>query len=154
MHLLGLNRGLGGLKVIASMTDAEVTLEYLCDQVWIVGSPETVARKIAGAVTDLDVGRFDLIYSSGSQPASARMHAVELYGTKVIPMVRDLLAEGTALVPGMYRLIFDTQRYFEAQSLRGFYPHVIVVFEATPGEVHYHVPLLLGPFGYTTYRGS
>ncbi|MEV4604362.1 LLM class flavin-dependent oxidoreductase [Amycolatopsis sp. NPDC049253] len=59
-----------------------------------IGSPETVARKIAGAVKDLDVGRFDLIYSSGSQPASARMHAVELYGTKVIPMVRDLLAEG------------------------------------------------------------
>ncbi|WP_326565236.1 LLM class flavin-dependent oxidoreductase [Amycolatopsis rhabdoformis] len=60
-----------------------------------IGSPETVARKIAGAVKDLGVGRFDLIYSSGSQPASARLHAVELYGTKVIPMVRDLLAAGT-----------------------------------------------------------
>ncbi|MEU4670391.1 LLM class flavin-dependent oxidoreductase [Amycolatopsis sp. NPDC023774] len=59
-----------------------------------IGAPETVARKIAGAVKDLDIGRFDLIYSSGSQPASARMHAVELYGTKVIPLVRDLLAEG------------------------------------------------------------
>ncbi|GAA5154032.1 LLM class flavin-dependent oxidoreductase [Amycolatopsis dongchuanensis] len=58
-----------------------------------IGSPETVARKIAGAVTDLGVGRFDLIYSSGSQPASARLRAVELYGTKVIPMVRDLVAE-------------------------------------------------------------
>ncbi|MFI5608925.1 LLM class flavin-dependent oxidoreductase [Amycolatopsis sp. NPDC051903] len=58
-----------------------------------VGAPETVARKIAGAVQDLDVGRFDLIYSSGSQPVSARLRAVELYGTKVIPMVRDLLAE-------------------------------------------------------------
>ncbi|SFJ44163.1 probable oxidoreductase, LLM family [Amycolatopsis sacchari] len=58
-----------------------------------IGSPETVARKIAGAVTDLGVGRFDLIYSSGSQPASARLRAVELYGTKVIPMVRDLVSE-------------------------------------------------------------
>ncbi|GAA3838090.1 LLM class flavin-dependent oxidoreductase [Amycolatopsis tucumanensis] len=58
-----------------------------------IGSPETVARKIARAVTDLGVGRFDMIYSSGSQPASARLRAVELYGTKVIPMVRDILSE-------------------------------------------------------------
>ncbi|GGL08412.1 oxidoreductase [Sphaerisporangium melleum] len=57
-----------------------------------IGSPETVARKIAGAVTRLGVGRFDLIYSNGSLPASARTRAVELYGTKVIPMVRDILA--------------------------------------------------------------
>lgn len=58
-----------------------------------IGSPETVARKIAGAVAELGVGRFDLIYSSGSQPASARLRAVELYGTKVIPMVREILSE-------------------------------------------------------------
>lgn len=57
-----------------------------------VGSPETVARKIARAVGDLGVGRFDLIYTVGPQPAGARMRAVELYGTKVIPMVRDILA--------------------------------------------------------------
>lgn len=58
-----------------------------------IGSPETVARKIARAVTDLGFGRFDMIYSSGSQPASARLRVVELYGTKVIPMVRDILSE-------------------------------------------------------------
>jgi probable LLM family oxidoreductase len=57
-----------------------------------VGSPETVARRIAGAVQKLDVGRFDLIYTSGSMPVSARLRAVELFGTKVIPMVRDILA--------------------------------------------------------------
>jgi probable LLM family oxidoreductase len=57
-----------------------------------IGSPDTVARKIAKAVTSLDVGRFDLIYTVGSQPTGARLRAVELYGTKVIPMVRDLLA--------------------------------------------------------------
>ncbi|TCO42553.1 putative LLM family oxidoreductase [Kribbella antiqua] len=58
-----------------------------------VGSPETVARRIAGAVQQLGVGRFDLIYTAGSLPISARLRAVELYGSKVIPMVRDLLAE-------------------------------------------------------------
>jgi probable LLM family oxidoreductase len=57
-----------------------------------IGSAETVARKIAGAVRALGVGRFDLIYTAGSQPISARLRAVELYGSKVIPMVRDILA--------------------------------------------------------------
>ncbi|MFF4756173.1 LLM class flavin-dependent oxidoreductase [Streptomyces sp. NPDC002514] len=57
-----------------------------------IGSPETVARKMARAIKALGVGRFDLIYASGAQPLSARLRAVELYGTKVIPMVRDILA--------------------------------------------------------------
>lgn len=57
-----------------------------------IGSPETVARKIVSAVRQLGVGRFDLIYTAGAQPISARLRAVELYGTKVIPMVRDILA--------------------------------------------------------------
>jgi probable LLM family oxidoreductase len=57
-----------------------------------IGSPETVARRIAGAVRDLGVGRFDMIYTAGSLPVSARLRAVELYGAKVVPMVRDLLA--------------------------------------------------------------
>lgn len=59
-----------------------------------IGSPETVARKIANTVRSLGAGRFDMIYSGGAVPASARLRAVELYGTKVIPMVRELLAEG------------------------------------------------------------
>jgi probable LLM family oxidoreductase len=57
-----------------------------------VGSPETVARRIAASVKALGVGRFDLIYTVGPQPISARTRAVELYGSKVIPMVRDILA--------------------------------------------------------------
>ncbi|MEU5789670.1 LLM class flavin-dependent oxidoreductase [Micromonospora purpureochromogenes] len=57
-----------------------------------IGSPETVARRVARAIRSLGVGRFDLIYTAGAQPVSARMRAVELYGTKVIPMVRDILA--------------------------------------------------------------
>jgi probable LLM family oxidoreductase len=57
-----------------------------------IGSPETVARKMARAIKTLGVGRFDLIYTAGAQPISARLRAVELYGTKVIPMVREILA--------------------------------------------------------------
>ncbi|GAA4249154.1 LLM class flavin-dependent oxidoreductase [Dactylosporangium darangshiense] len=58
-----------------------------------IGSPETVARKMARSITKLGVGRFDLIYTAGSQPASARIRAVELYGAKVLPMVRELIAQ-------------------------------------------------------------
>ncbi|MGZ0153420.1 LLM class flavin-dependent oxidoreductase [Kribbella sp. WER1] len=57
-----------------------------------VGSPETVARRIAGAIRSIDAKRFDLIYSGGPLPTSARLKAVELYGTKVVPMVRELLS--------------------------------------------------------------
>jgi probable LLM family oxidoreductase len=58
-----------------------------------VGSPETVARKMAAAIDALGVGRFDLIYTNGAQSISDRLRAVELYGSKVLPMVRDILAD-------------------------------------------------------------
>lgn len=60
-----------------------------------IGSPETVARKIAKTVKLLGVGRFDLVYGQGPMPASARLKMIELYGTKVIPMVRELLESDT-----------------------------------------------------------
>ncbi len=68
--------------------------------------------------------------------------------------LRTLLPAATALQPGIYRLTFDTATYFQKLGITGFYPEVMVTFELTaPGE-HYHVPLLLSPFGFSTYRGS
>lgn len=58
-----------------------------------IGSPETVARKIARTISTLGIGRFDLIYTGGAVSSAARLRAVELYGTKVIPLVREILAE-------------------------------------------------------------
>ncbi len=59
-----------------------------------LGTPETVARKIAKSIRTLDIGRFDFIYSGGgSIPFDNRLRSVELYGTKVVPMVKELLAE-------------------------------------------------------------
>ena len=57
-----------------------------------VGSPETVAAKIAATAKALDLSRFDLKYSAGSLPHDAMMRSIELYGTEVIPRVRELLA--------------------------------------------------------------
>ena len=68
--------------------------------------------------------------------------------------VRDLLAPGAPVAPGLYRLVFLTRRYFEDLGGSTFYPEVPIVFEIRDPGQHYHVPLLLGPFGYTTYRGS
>jgi 5-hydroxyisourate hydrolase len=65
----------------------------------------------------------------------------------------------TAMAPeglntAVYRIVFDTAAYFAASGVRGFYPEVVVVFEVTEPERHHHVPLLLSPFAYSTYRGS
>lgn len=63
-----------------------------------VGSPETVARKIAATVQALGLARFDMKYSQGTMPHDAMLRSIDLYGTKVMPMVRDLLAQETAPV--------------------------------------------------------
>lgn len=67
--------------------------------------------------------------------------------------VKGLLGGGT-LDKGVWRMTFDTGAWFEAQGIEGFYPIARVVFRVTAPEQHHHVPLLLSPFGYSTYRGS
>jgi 5-hydroxyisourate hydrolase len=68
--------------------------------------------------------------------------------------LRTLQPEGAELAPASYRLTFSTGAYFSAQGLASFHPQVIVVFTVADGGQHHHVPLLVSPFGYTTYRGS
>jgi 5-hydroxyisourate hydrolase len=58
------------------------------------------------------------------------------------------------LAAGVYRLAFATGAYFRATGQTGFYPEVVVTFEVTDPASHHHVPLLLSPFAYSTYRGS
>lgn len=67
--------------------------------------------------------------------------------------VRELASAGTS-GSGTYRLTFDTAAYFRSVGVESFYPMVSVVFTITDAAQHYHVPLLLSPFGYSTYRGS
>jgi 5-hydroxyisourate hydrolase len=64
--------------------------------------------------------------------------------------VRDLGAPAA----GVYQLVFDTGGYFSGLGIATFYPEVIVTFEVTDAATHHHVPLLLSPFAYSTYRGS
>jgi len=55
---------------------------------------------------------------------------------------------------GAYRLTFDSGAYFAASGRTGFYTEVVIVFTVADPDEHHHVPVLLSPFGYTTYRGS
>ncbi len=66
----------------------------------------------------------------------------------------NLLPAGSHLAPGTYCLSFDAASYFRAQNVESFYPEVAVIFTIRDAAQHYHVPLLLSPYGYTTYRGS
>lgn len=64
------------------------------------------------------------------------------------------LAPAGGVEAATYRLRFDTDAYFRAQSTAGFYPEVAITFVVRDPREHHHVPLLLSPFGYSTYRGS
>jgi len=66
----------------------------------------------------------------------------------------QLLTEGDDLSAGVYRLIFETASYFARERIDSLYPLVEVTFHVRDGESHFHIPLLLSPNGYTTYRGS
>ena len=88
------------------------------------GEPATRGREIARGTTDAD-GR-----------------------------IRELVAHGASLDAGTYSLRFDTAAYFASIGIEPFYPEVSVVFVVRDTTQHYHVPLLLSPYGYSTYRGS
>lgn len=74
-----------------------MTYERFLDEVkhgaYFVGSPETVAQKLARVIKEMGIGRFDLIYSMGGQYRSHRLKTIQLYGEVVIPRVRELLNE-------------------------------------------------------------
>lgn len=67
--------------------------------------------------------------------------------------IPGLIKTEVVLPLGVYKMNFDTKHYFETQQTLTFYPTVDIIFEINSGD-HYHVPLLLNPFGYSTYRGS
>ncbi len=93
-------------------------------------------------------------------PASGIVVHLEYAGQSVAVQKTDQdgrcanLLSGAALEPGEYRLRFETGSYHSAQSIKGLYPVVEITVMVRSGDTHLHVPLLLSPNGYTTYRGS
>ena len=69
--------------------------------------------------------------------------------------IKDLLPETFVLTEGtIYEMHFDTMNYFKEMNVKSFYPYVKIVFTIEDPKSHYHIPCLLSPYGYTTYRGS
>ncbi len=66
----------------------------------------------------------------------------------------ELLPKKETLTPGLYRMGFETATYFAALKLDGLYPLIEITFKVRKGQQRFHIPLLLSPNGYTTYRGS
>ena len=90
-HHRAMRDRIGAERGWPASTEAEYRHE-ISDGSLYLGSPETVARKVAATVKTLGIQRFDLKYSAGTLPHERMMHSIELYGSKVIPMVKDLLA--------------------------------------------------------------
>ncbi len=88
------------------------------------------------------------------QKAPDRWQMIGKGTTNTDGRVADLLPEKFPVENGVYRMVFDTAAYFRTVGVKdAFYPSVTVVFEVRD-QRHHHVPLLLAPFGYSTYRGS
>ncbi|ORY26270.1 hypothetical protein BCR39DRAFT_470543 [Naematelia encephala] len=74
--------------------------------------------------------------------------------TDVDGRVSNLLHPSATLEAGIYKMTFHTGPYFEALATQTFYPFVEITFALSDPTQHYHIPLLISPFSYTTYRGS
>ena len=111
-------------------------------------------RSISTHVLDITRGRpaqnVPVTLEKKEGDAYARIHAGR---TDADGRVKELVPEGH-LTTGTYRITFDTGAYFSAQGVEGFYPEASIVFVIRDEAAHYHVPLLLSAFGYSTYRGS
>ena len=68
--------------------------------------------------------------------------------------LKNLVPSAPGLNAGVFELTFETGPYFMGRDIKSFHPRVTVTIEITDATQHYHVPLLVSPFGYTTYRGS
>ena len=118
---------------------------------------ETPLSAITTHVLDTSCGRpaagVQVVLELQDGDARDRWEIVGRGETDADGRLRTLMPPGDA-PPGVYRLIFETRKYFDTLSVQALYPQVVVVFEVAAGRAHYHVPLLLSPFGYSTYRGS
>ena len=87
--------------------------------------------------------------TSGAESAIVGAGTTEANGR-----IADLIKPDETFNAGAYRLRFDVAEYFVRTGRAVFYPEIVVMFVVESDDEHYHIPLLLNPFGYSTYRGS
>jgi len=104
----------------------------------------------------------DLVLGEPAADVAVRLEKQETSGWNLLASQRtdrdgrcgQLLPSGADLAAGLYRLAFETGSYYEAQKIAPLYPVVEITFQVRDGETEFHIPVLLSPNGYTTYRGS
>jgi 5-hydroxyisourate hydrolase len=118
---------------------------------------------MAGVMSQISTHVLDTAQGKPAKDVPVRLERQQLVGEwRVLASSRtdkdgrclQLLPENEALRAGTYRLVFDTSSYHLSQKMQGLYPVVEITFQVQDGESHFHIPLLLSPHGYTTYRGS
>jgi 5-hydroxyisourate hydrolase len=111
-------------------------------------------NRISTHVLDLAAGKpaSGVSVQLARQQSQGDWHLVASSTTDLEGRCPQLLKDGE-LIPGLYRLRFETESYFAARRVETLYPFIEVCFQVRPGESHFHIPLLLNATGYTTYRG-
>ncbi|XP_022086777.1 5-hydroxyisourate hydrolase-like isoform X2 [Acanthaster planci] len=119
-------------------------------------SPAMAASPLTTHVLDTALGRPARnlgIAVSYQRPNSQEFDLIAKGATNRDGRAPGLLTQDQ-FIAGVYKIKFDTGSYFKSINTTGFYPYVEVVFEIADPSQHYHVPLLLSPYSYSTYRGS
>jgi len=107
-----------------------------------------------------------VIDSSTGKPAGEVAVTLEFHGghgewreigtgmTNAHGVAGQLIAKTNRPEPGRYRMTFQTSSYFVAHGQRGFYPYITIVFEVVDSGENYHIPLMISPYGYSTFKGA
>ena len=117
---------------------------------------------MAAGMKGISTHILDLALGKPARNVAVRLERQEVSGWRLMASghtdqdgrCNQLLPEEDQLTPGSYRLVFDTANYFAGQRVDALYPVVEITFRVREGESRFHIPLLLSPNGYTTYRGS
>lgn len=129
----------------------------LCVMVWsLAGFAQEKSYQLSSHILDIQQGQPAAgvkISLSQLQPDGKTWVLLEERLTDENGRVKDFLEEGTTDHKGIYRLTYHVAPYFERLQQDSFYPFIEVVFEIKDGK-HYHVPITLSPYGYSTYRGN
>jgi 5-hydroxyisourate hydrolase len=117
-----------------------------------MNATEQAGNTLSTHVLDTSLGR-----PAAGVPVTLERGTGEVLGDGVTDAdgrVRNISRDGVSLGAGTYRLRFNVDAYFAQDSRASFYPEITILFCVGAGGEHYHVPLLLSAFGYSTYRGS
>jgi 5-hydroxyisourate hydrolase len=120
-----------------------------------LGFSQNNSYQLSSHILDITTGKpaADVKITLSKQDAKGNWVVVEEKNTDANGRIKDFLKQDGKNNIGIYKLTFHTNPYFKSLGQKSFYPFIEVVFELVDNE-HYHVPITLSPFGYSTYRGN